>query len=179
MAGIFAIVGPSGVGKDTVIDAVCAATPDVVRIRRSITRASDAGGEDFAGVSEAEFDAAVSRGDFILHWQAHGMRYGVPRRMLDLATRGKAVLFNGSRAMLADAVRVLPQLRVIHLTARPDILAQRLADRGREPPDEIAKRLARADLALPLGLDVVEIDNSGPLETAVSAFLNAVQPVRA
>ncbi len=99
--------------------------------------------------------------------------------MLDLAGQGKAVLFNGSRAMLADAVRVLPQLRVIHLTARPDILAQRLADRGRETPDEIAKRLARADLALPDGLDVVEIDNSGRLETAVSAFLNAVQPVRA
>ncbi len=74
MAGIFAIVGPSGVGKDTVIDAVCATNPDVIRIRRTITRASDAGGEDFAGVSEAEFDAAVSRGDFILHWQAHGMR---------------------------------------------------------------------------------------------------------
>ena len=179
MAGIFAIVGPSGVGKDTVIDAVCATNPDVIRIRRSITRASDAGGEDFAGVSEAEFDTAIAQGDFILHWQAHGMRYGVPRRMLVLATRGKAVLFNGSRAMLADAVRVLPQLRVIHLTARPEILAQRLADRGREPPEEIAKRLARADLALPDGLDVVEIDNSGPLDHAVRAFLNAVQPVRA
>ncbi|MBC7181481.1 MAG: phosphonate metabolism protein/1,5-bisphosphokinase (PRPP-forming) PhnN, partial [Roseovarius sp.] len=52
----FAVVGPSGAGKDTLIDAARAARPDLQVIRRVITRPEALGGEDFEGVSEVEFD---------------------------------------------------------------------------------------------------------------------------
>ena len=48
MTGRFiAVVGPSGVGKDSVMQGMAARDPRIVLARRVITRPSDAGGEDF------------------------------------------------------------------------------------------------------------------------------------
>ena len=56
MRGRFiAVIGPSGVGKDSVMEAMVAGNPKIVLARRVITRPSEAGGEAFDGVSEAEF----------------------------------------------------------------------------------------------------------------------------
>lgn len=179
MSGIFAIVGPSGVGKDTLMEAVAERLPEVHLVRRVITRPAAAGGETFEGVSEVEFAHRLARGDFALHWQAHGLSYGIPATLRDRLTDGETILFNGSRAMLAEAARVFPELTVIHVTARPEVLADRLRGRGRETAQEIAKRLDRARMPLPEGLNTIEIDNSDALEDAVAALVRVVQPVRA
>ena len=175
MAGLFAIVGPSGAGKDTLMEAARARDPAVHLVRRVITRPTEAGGEDFEGVTEAEFARRLAAGEFVLHWRAHGFAYGIPASVRDVLAEGRAVLFNGSRAMLAEAVRAFPELKVIHVTARPEVLRARLEKRGRETSDEIEKRLDRARVSLPLGLDLFEIDNSGDLETALSALLRVVR----
>lgn len=177
MAGrLFAIVGPSGVGKDTLMAAAKARMPDLHLVRRVITRAAEAGGEPFEAVSEAAFAQRLDRGEFVLHWRAHGLSYGIPMSVVERLQTGRPALFNGSRAMLETARAQFPALRVIHVTAYPEILAQRLAERGREDAPEIARRLDRAAIGLPGGIDAVEIDNSGPLETAVSALLSVLQP---
>lgn len=179
MSGIFAIVGPSGVGKDTLMEAVAARLPEVHLVRRVITRPAAAGGENFEGVSEAEFARRLARGDFALHWQAHGLSYGIPATVRDRLAAGETILFNGSRAMLAEAARVFPELTVVHVAALREVLAQRLRERGRETAQEIEKRLDRARMPLPEGLNTIEIDNSGALDEAVAALVRAVQPVRA
>lgn len=171
---IYAVVGPSGVGKDTLMAAAKAARPDLLLVRRVITRAGSAGGEDFDGVSEAEFARRTEAGDFVLHWQAHGLSYGIPCDAVQAAARGRTVLFNGSRAMLTQAMRAFPGLRVLHVTATDEVLAQRLQARGRETAESIAARLERAKLPLPAGLKVMNIDNSGALDQAVTAFLAAL-----
>lgn len=171
---LLAVVGPSGAGKDTLISAVQAQMPALYRVRRVITRAEGAGGEDFEGVSEQEFGDRVARGDFALHWQAHGLSYGIPSGLQDALADGRPVVFNGSRAMLAQAARVFPDLRVLHITADDQVLADRLRSRARETEAEIVNRLARAKLSLPPGLKVIEIDNSGALDVAVCAFTAAI-----
>ena len=175
MAGLFAIVGPSGAGKDTLMEAARTRDPDVHLVRRVITRPSEAGGEDFESVSEAEFARRLAAGDFILHWQAHGLSYGIPAGVRVVLAEGRPVLFNGSRAALHDAARTFPELNVIHVTARPDVLRARLTKRGRETEDEIERRLERAQVALPAGLDVFQIDNSGDLESALARLLQVVR----
>ncbi|NKX44781.1 phosphonate metabolism protein/1,5-bisphosphokinase (PRPP-forming) PhnN [Roseicyclus persicicus] len=175
---LIAVVGPSGVGKDSVMEALVAARPDLVRVRRVITRAADAGGEEFEGISPALFAARAAGGDFALHWQAHGLFYGIPREVHDVLGRGQDALANLSRAMLGRAARVFPELHVLHITARPEVLAARLAGRGREGRAEIARRLARPAPAFPEGLRVTEIDNSGRLDEAVAAALAALYPAR-
>ena len=173
---IFAVVGPSGVGKDTLMEAARAARPDVHLVRRVVTRAGDAEGEDYRPVTLAEFARLREAGAFALSWEAHGLSYGIPVEAAERAARGEVVLFNGSRAMLGAAAEAFPGLRVLHVTARPEVLRARLAARGRESEAEIAARLARADLPLPAGLAVTRIDNSGALGEALQAFLAALDP---
>ncbi len=170
----FALVGASGVGKDSVLAALAVAQPGLMIVRRVITRPEDQGGEPFEGVSDAEFARRKDGGAFALDWRAHGLSYGIPAAALKAVTRGETVVFNCSRSLLAQAAEVFDGLTVLHLTAPPEVLADRLAQRGRETRDEIARRLSRPAPPLPKNLPVIEIDNSGQLDDTVTACLDAL-----
>ncbi|MCA0995568.1 phosphonate metabolism protein/1,5-bisphosphokinase (PRPP-forming) PhnN [Alloyangia pacifica] len=182
-APVFALVGPSGVGKDSLLAEVAPRVPGLHVVQRVITRAPEAGGEPCLAVTQEEFAQMLEAGDFALHWGAHDLRYGI--RWSELAPRvaGCPVVFNGSRGALEQAAQLLPELEVLHVTACPDVLAARLAARGRESNAQIEARLARAALPLPpelqQALKVHEIDNSGPLEIAAARLEALLQPVRA
>lgn len=176
---LFAVVGPSGAGKDTLIDAARAARPELAVVRRAITRPQSAGGEAFDGVSDADFDARLQSGAFALWWKANGLRYGIPASAIALRDTGRDVLFNGSRAALDQAAVRFPDLVVIRITAPSQVLMERLLARGRETREEITARIARSGLDLPAGLRVVDVINDGPLPQATAAFLAALQPVSA
>jgi ribose 1,5-bisphosphokinase len=176
---IFTIVGPSGVGKDSLMAEVSGRLPALHMVRRVITRPEEAGGEPFEGVSEAEFQRRAARGDFALQWEAHGLSYGVPRSVCDVIGAGRDAVFNGSRAVLDQARTAFPDLVVLHITARREVLAARLLARGRETPAQIEQRLDRKVQPMPEGLEVVEIDNSGDLQEAADRLVAWLQPVRA
>lgn len=177
---VIAVVGPSGVGKDSLMTALRAADPGVKLMRRVITRAPEAGGEDYTPVNEDEFLDLVQRGAFALHWAAHGLMYGIPQEIGDLRQGASGVLVNLSRGVLLEAQEAFDDFRVLSVTATPDVLAARLAARGREDAVGVQRRLARAGNPLPAGLrQVHEIDNSGDLTAAVAAARAALQPVRA
>ncbi|WP_095588987.1 phosphonate metabolism protein/1,5-bisphosphokinase (PRPP-forming) PhnN [Actibacterium ureilyticum] len=176
---LFAVVGPSGVGKDTLMTAAAARSPAVKLVRRVITRPADAGGEDFEAVGMDAFARRRDAGEFVLHWGAHGLFYGIPRGIERDLAAARLVLFNGSRGIMPEAQRRFPDLIVLHVTAPVPVLAERLAARGRESADDIAARLTRAGYDLPPGLNVRTICNDRDLDSAVDAFLAALQPVRA
>lgn len=173
---IFAIVGPSGAGKDTLIAGAIRARSDLRLARRVITRPSDAGGEDFDGVSEQEFARRKASGAFALDWQAHGLRYGIPHDQIEGAGD---VVFNGSRAALAAALGVFPGLKVIAITAPESALAARLAARGRETEADVRARLTRAAFTIPKGLRYVTVMNDTTPDVGIARLLAALQPVRA
>lgn len=170
---VIGVVGASGVGKDTLMQAAADACPGIALLRRVITRPAQAGGEDFEGVTPDEFAARRAAGAFALDWQAHGLSYGIPRRLPD----APVVLVNLSRRVLNQAAAAFPGLRVVHVTAPPAVLAQRLAARGREDAGAIAARLSREAPLAPCGADIVTIDNSGPLPDGAAAFLAAIGPL--
>lgn len=177
MTGTFvAVVGPSGVGKDTVLDGVRArlsGDPRFVFVRRVITRASG-GNEDHDTIDPDAFDRAVAEGAFALSWKAHGLGYGIPARYRDDVDAGRVVVANLSREAIGTARRVFGRTAVLSITAPRAVIAGRLAARGRETAAEIEARLARAP-AGPSGADVVEIDNGGALEDAVDRAVHALR----
>lgn len=172
------VVGPSGAGKDTLIDYVLQRLgehPRLHYVRRVITRSSDAGGELHEGVDDAEFDRRRFAGAFCVSWSAHGLNYGIPASARD-STEGIAVLIaNGSRSALCDFAEAFPRLLVINVVARPDVLAARLTGRGRESVGEISRRLERVGLAVLGDFEVVTLDNSGDVGVAGEAFVAIVR----
>lgn len=165
------LVGPSGAGKDTLLEAARQALADDARfrfVRRVITRAPDAGGEAHEAVTVEEF----ARRDLALQWEAHGLRYGIPADVVDDIARGVVVVANVSRMIIAEAVQRFAA-RVIEITAPPDVLATRLASRGRESATDVAARLAR-DVTLPDNLIVDRVVNDASLEEGVMRFLAAL-----
>lgn len=171
---LIAVVGPSGVGKDSLIDALVAAQPALVRVRRVITRPRDLGGEDYCAVSGAEFASMAAAGAFCLCWGAHDLRYGIPTSAVAAARNGTSVIANLSRGALAEAKAVFPAVLALNVTAAPETLARRLATRGRETPEAIARRLARSGAPVPGNVPGVTINNDGPLQETVRAALAAL-----
>jgi len=162
------VVGPSGAGKDTLLDAARQALADDTRfrfVRRVITRSANAGGEMHEAVSEAEFAAR----DFALQWQAHGLRYGIP---IDAVADAVVAVANVSRTVIAEAARRFV-VRVIEVTAPSDVLVARLASRGRETASDVAARLTRR-VTLPEQVAVETVVNDGSLEAGVARFLDAL-----
>jgi ribose 1,5-bisphosphokinase len=180
MQGRFiSVVGPSGVGKDTVMAAMAARDPRLHLVRRVITRRSDAGGEVFHGVTKSTFSAMVHDGAFALHWQAHGLSYGIPVTVDDDLAAGRDVLVNLSRSKLAEAQNRFSRSHVVLLTATQEVLQARLTARGRETADDITTRLKRADFALPSDVIATQIDNSGALDDTINDALDALYGIRA
>jgi len=171
---LIAVVGPSGAGKDTLIEAARGARPGLYFARRVITRPAEAGGEDYEGVTDFEFARRREAGAFAFHWQAHGLSYGVPAEIDDVLAEGRDVVFNGSRAELPAIADRYPKLRVVVVTAPVALLASRLARRGRETRAEIEARLSRAKFETPEGAIVVM--NDGTVERGLARFLNAIGP---
>jgi len=171
---LFLIVGPSGVGKDSLIDGareMLRGNPGFVFARREITRPSDAGGEDHVAVTMDDFRARRAKGGYVLHWEAHGLGYGVPKAILDNLAAGRGVILNGSRGALDQARSAIQTLKVIEVTVPPEVLRTRLEARGRENPEDIEARLARAASLSAEGDDVTRFVNDRPLAESVDAFV--------
>jgi ribose 1,5-bisphosphokinase len=140
------VVGPSGAGKDTLLGLAkiaCAGDRNVVFPRRVVTReASQA--EDNEQLSPEAFRQAVARGEFAMHWEAHGHHYGLSRAIEDDVCEGRTVVVNVSRTVIAALRRAYADVVVIAITAPPEVLAERIASRARDSDGRIEQRLGRA-----------------------------------
>lgn len=168
------VAGPSGAGKDSVIDYARSRLPpgaDVLFARRTITRPPGPG-EDHVPVGNEAFESLVSSGAFAMHWRANGLAYGIGREILDALDAGRTVVVSGSRSHLPEARAAFPWLEAVLVTASPDTLARRLAGRGREDAATIRARLDRgASLAQPVAARAIEIRNDGDLAEAGERLL--------
>ena len=166
------VVGPSGAGKDTLMArarAALAGEPGFRFVRRDITRPADAGGEEHNAVTTEAFAVRRAAGGYTLAWNAHGLDYGIPDDIAGDLARGMVVVANISRAVIGAAAAKFPTL-VLEITAPAEVLAQRLAARGRESAGDITARLTRA-VARPEGVPVARVMNDATPEAGAAAVV--------
>jgi len=170
MTKLFLIVGNSGSGKDSLIQAVKNKFPiqnkEIKVPIRVITRPASPDTEDFESISEEAFNILKKQGAFALDWYIYGLYYGVRKNIELWISQGHPVLINVSRSILIDAKQKYPDLKIIFVKVPFEITAKRMKERGREDTESMKKRLerARSNQSLP-SADFV-VDNSGDLEEA-------------
>ncbi len=171
------VVGPSGAGKDSLLREAArmlAADRRIVFPRRVITRPVFGEAEAHDSMTVEEFLSAMESGRFALSWQAHGLHYGIPCSIVDDLEDGRTIVVNVSRTIIADTAKRFLNLAVLQVTAPVEVIAERLAKRGRETAGDIAGRLSRDVQPLPKGLDIRAITNDTTLAAAANAFSAAL-----
>lgn len=147
-AGIlFYVVGPSGVGKDTLLDFAKKAlkNSNVHFPKRYITRDKEAGGEDHVAISKENFVNKIDEVFFGLWWQSHDNYYGIAKHDINsFLSKGVNVVVNGSRGYHEMALNSYPEMKTVLITANKDTIRERLIKRGREANEEIEKRIIRS-----------------------------------
>jgi len=174
---LFAVVGPSGAGKDSLIGYARRALEADMRFvfpPRYVTRPLEAGGEAHISVTPATFAGMCGAGEFVFDWDAHGLSYGIPVSVAGAVAAGKHVIVNISRGVIGQARETFEHVHVVHVTAPPEIIAARLKGRGREQSEDIRARLDRMEADTPSGTDISTICNDGALADAGQAFLDVL-----
>lgn len=178
------LVGPSAVGKSSVVRCVRERMPQLVFSVSATTRAARPGevdGRDYWFVTRQQFDAMVARSELLEWAEIHGglQRSGTPAQPVhDALAAGKPVLvevdLTGARAIRA----AMPKAVLVFLAPPSwDELVARMRRRGTESPDAIARRLqtARTELAACDEFDIVIIndDLTSACEQLVSLFVKS------
>jgi len=139
------VIGPSGAGKDTLLGlakTACADDGNIVFPRRVITREASAS-EENEEVSIGRFQEALMRGDYAMHWEAHGHRYALPRGIDGEISAGRTIVANVSRTVVGAMRRAYADVAVVSITAPPNVLAERVAMRARSSDGTVENRLRR------------------------------------
>ncbi len=172
MTRLFYVMGPSGAGKDAVLRLArqrLAPADGVAFAHRYITRPPEAN-ENHIALSEAEFRQRRERGLFAMDWAANGLLYGIGREVELWRAAGLSVVVSGSREHFAAELAQRADVTGVLITAPADVLARRLATRGREDEAAIADRLGRNPVAM-AGSVSHTIVNDGALDRAVDRFI--------
>ncbi len=159
------VVGPSGAGKDTLLGlatAACADDPAIVFPRRVITREASAA-EENEEVSAGTFQEALTRGEYAMHWEAHGHCYALPRAIDDDIRSGRTIVANVSRTVIGAMRRAYADVVEVLVPAPPNVLAERIAMRARSSDGRVENRLRRTVEDVSAAPDVT-IVNTGSVE---------------
>ncbi len=141
--------GPSGVGKDTVIDAWKARNPLVQRVVSATTREraeNEVDEIDYHFLSQAEF-LKRTKTDFFLEWkEVHGQFYGTPNQgVVELRREGKIAILKIDVQGALAVMELRPDATTIFLMP-PSVeeLEHRIRARKRDSLEQIEKRLETA-----------------------------------
>lgn len=166
-ARLTVLSGPSGVGKDSVIDFV-RTQPHRFWLSVSVTtrpqRDYEAHGEHYFFATDAEFDQLVADGALLEWAEFAGNRYGTPRAEVERRlTAGTPVLLKIDIQGARQVRQQMPEAQLVFLAPPSrEELERRLRGRGTETYEVIAHRLelARDELAAQAEFDLTIVNDS-------------------
>ena len=180
---VFVISGPSGVGKDALIDKLVAQDPNLERSVSFTTRRprpTEKDGVDYSFVSRDEFERLVDEGEMLEHAVYDGNFYGTSAsRVEELRSTGSDVILKIDVKGAEQVRRLLPDATFIFL-APPSMqeLIRRTALRQTESAEERSARqmIAETEMTFASHYDHVVINDD--LDRAVAEVLAIIRSVR-
>jgi guanylate kinase len=175
---LIVISGPSGVGKDSVIQGMKERDQPfhfVVTVTTRPPRPGERQGEDYFFISEAEFFHMVEGGELIEHAAVYEGYKGVPRQQVRQALASGLDVVLRLDVQGAAAIRELyPDALLIFLVTPDETeLVERLKARNTESREVLARRaiLAQQELDRVDEFDYVVVNARGQLDEAVDTIL--------
>ena len=167
VARLTVLSGPSGVGKDSVIELIRARSPWVwlsVSVTTRPKRPYEVDGVHYHFVDRPEFEA-LARSGRLLEWaEFAGNLYGTPRDPVEARLReGEPVLLKIDLQGARQVRRAMPSAQLVFLAPPSwEELKRRLIGRGTDDPETIRRRLehAREELAAEPEFDVTVVNDN-------------------
>lgn len=179
---VIVISGPSGVGKDSVVQALQAREYPfhfVVTATSRPPRAHEVHGVDYVFVSEAEFESMIHNNALLEHAIVYGQHKGIPKQQVrDALASGKDVIMRLDVQGAATVKRLLPEAVLIFLSAASEAeLLARLRQRATDTEAQIQRRIetAQEEMCRLAEFDYVVVNRDSDLEQAVDAVLAIIQ----
>ena len=182
---VVVISGPSGAGKDTVINSALSRDESLAKVATAKTRAPRPGeidGEHHVFLTDEQFDRWIAEDAFLEHVISYGHRSGVPRAaVVDLLGQGRTVILRTDVEGARSLRERLDQPLLVFLTVSDRTeLERRIRARGAEGENQIAVRLAEAEaeMAESHWFDVVIVNQEGQQEAATTNLIHAIDEER-
>ncbi len=175
--------GPSGSGKDTVINELVKKDSKTICSVSMTTRNPRPGeqeGISYFYVSKEQFEENIEKGE-MLEWAKYGDHYyGTPKTPIEnWIAEGKTVILNIEVQGAFLVKEKMPEVRTMFLMP-PSVsaLRSRLEGRGTETKEEVDKRIeiARGEIAKSYDYDYIIVNNR--LEDAVDSVLEVINRYR-
>jgi ribose 1,5-bisphosphokinase len=179
MPKIILLTGASGAGKDTLLKKARSYFrnhPEIHFIKRFITRKPGAFEENYY-IEESAFELLTESGFFISWWNAHGLKYGIPRREIDHLKRDETAIVSISREKVSDFETLFEdQVVVINISASREVIEKRLKKRKRENQLQIITRLKRRNIPF-TARHLIQFENSRGIDISSKAFIKLLKQI--
>jgi guanylate kinase len=166
-ARLTVLSGPSGVGKDSVIEMVRARSPWVwlsVSVTTRPKRHNEVDGVHYYFVGRDEFERLARAGELLEHAEFAGNLYGTPREPVRRRLReGEPVLLKIDLQGARQVRQRMPEAQLVFLAPPSwEELERRLVGRGTDDAETVRRRLehARDELAAEPEFDVTVVNDS-------------------
>ncbi len=173
------VSGPSGSGKDTVLNEVFKMHPEVRFSISNVTRAMREGevaNGKYHFITREQFEAALENGEILEHNVYLGNYYGTPKKPVDDAIKDGAEIvleidINGARTVKKKCPEAVS---VFIMPPSFEVLRARLSGRGTESDEQINGRLSIAlgEIAAADEYDYIVVNDR--LETAVDEMISII-----
>lgn len=146
---LFVVSGPSGVGKNTILNRVVASRADVQYSVSATSRAMRPGeidGKSYYFVTREQFEQMRDAGGLLEYAEYVGNYYGTPLKPIEALTQSGVDVVMDIDVVGALKIRQRVENAVLVFVAAPsfDAIRQRLITRGDVPADVMESRLTRA-----------------------------------
>ena len=176
------VCGPSGAGKNSVIERVMKILPGLsfsVSYTTRPRRSGEVDGVDYHYVSPQEFDRLVASGELVEHVTYLGDQYGTSRAQIEeVFARGEDVILNidveGAKTLQQGGLLSCAVVYVFLAPSSLDLLEERLRARATESDKQISARLevAREEMEALSCFDYFVLNND--IEAAVDQLCSII-----